>query len=410
MRPSGADFSQYRDTTIKRRTARRMLLRGFRSPAEYAKYLERDPLEAEALYRDVLINVTSFFREPEAFEELKREVFPEILRTKKDSQPIRIWVPGCSTGQEPYSLAIALLEFLESVNAVGDIQIFATDLGDPAVLDRARSGVYPESIESEVSSERLRRYFTKEDRTYRIDKRVRDVCVFARQNITVDPPFSRVDLVSCRNVLIYMSTAMQDRLLPVFHFALNQHGFLMLGHAETVGPFADLFELVSRRHKIYRRKQSSRRPQLTFMADEWLAGLVARPVGRSGHPPDFPSEADRLTLGHYAPPSVSSTLTLKSSSFVGGRRASWRPRRASRRPMSCAWHGADSRPSCGRLWRKPRPRERRSCASTCASRTPAGRSNSRFACCPSRWPSPRICACWCCSRRSTGQPGRRPFG
>jgi len=241
---SGVDFSQYRDTTIKRRTARRMLLRGFRSPAEYAKYLERDPLEAEALYRDVLINVTSFFREPEAFEDLKREVFPEILRSKQDSQPIRIWVPGCSTGQEPYSLAIVLLEFLESVKATVDVQIFATDLGDPAALDRARNGVYPESIESEVSGERLRRYFTKEDRTYRIDKRVRDACVFARQNITVDPPFSRVDLVSCRNVLIYMSTAMQDRLLPVFHFALNQPGFLMLGHAETIGPFADLFELV----------------------------------------------------------------------------------------------------------------------------------------------------------------------
>ncbi len=301
---SGVDFSQYRDTTIKRRTARRMLLRGFRSPAEYAKYLERDPLEAEALYRDVLINVTSFFREPEAFEDLKRDVFPEILRSKQDSQPIRIWVPGCSTGQEPYSLAIVLLEFLESMKASADIQIFATDLGDPATLDRARNGVYPESIESEVSGERLRRYFTKEDRTYRIDKRVRDACVFARQNITVDPPFSRVDLVSCRNVLIYMSTAMQDRLLPVFHFALNQPGFLMLGHAETVGPFADLFELVSRRHKIYRRKQSGRRPQLTFMGEDWLAGLVTRPVGRAGHPPDFPSEADRLVLGHYAPPSV----------------------------------------------------------------------------------------------------------
>ena len=314
---SGVDFSQYRDTTIKRRTARRMLLRGFKSPAEYAKFIERDPAEAEALYRDVLINVTSFFREPEMFEELKRQVFPEILKYATASRPIRIWVPGCSTGQEAYSLAIVLLEFLDSVDANRSMQIFATDLGDPAALDRARAGVYPESIESEVSPERLRRFFTKEDRAYRIQKSVRDLCVFARQNITVDPPFSRVDLVSCRNVLIYMSPALQERLLPVFHFALNPQGFLVLGVAETVGPFGGLFELVDRTHKIYRRKESPHRPQLAFMADEWLAGAAVRPSGGAGHPPDVQREADRLTLGRYAPPSVLVNADFEVQQFRG---------------------------------------------------------------------------------------------
>jgi two-component system CheB/CheR fusion protein len=243
---AGVDFSQYRDTTIKRRTARRMLLRGFSSATTYARFLEGDREEAEALYRDVLINVTSFFRDPGMFEALKRDVFPVIVGDKSDRAPIRVWVPGCSTGQEAYSLAIVLLEFLEETRVERRIQIFATDLGDPTVLDKARAGVYPESIEAEVGPERLRRFFTKDDRHYRITKTVRDVCVFARQNVTVDPPFSRVDLVTCRNVLIYMSAPLQERLLPVFHFALNRGGFLVLGKAETAGSAAGLFELAER--------------------------------------------------------------------------------------------------------------------------------------------------------------------
>jgi two-component system CheB/CheR fusion protein len=249
------DFSQYRDTTIKRRTARRMMLRGFTSPREYAQLLERDRAEADALYRDVLINVTSFFRDPEMFEALKQEVFPAIVNSKPEGPPIRIWVPGCSTGQEAYSIAMALSEFLDTAKTPRPIQIFGTDLGDPAFLDAARAGLYPESIEAEVSPERLRRFFVKDDRHYRIQKSVRDLCVFARQNVTVDPPFSRVDLITCRNVLIYMSSPLQERLLPVFHFALNARGFLVLGKAETVGSYDDLFSLTNRVHKIYRKKK-----------------------------------------------------------------------------------------------------------------------------------------------------------
>jgi two-component system, chemotaxis family, CheB/CheR fusion protein len=315
---SGVDFSQYRDTTIKRRTARRMLLRGFHTPAEYAAFLERDAEEATALYHDVLINVTSFFRDPDTFELLKGQVFPDIVKSHAESQPIRVWVPGCSTGQEAYSIAMALLEYLDSVKAKREIQIFATDLGDPAALDKARAGVYPESIESEVSPERLRRFFTKENQTYRINKSVRDLCVFARQNITIDPPFSRVDLVSCRNVLIYMSATLQQRLLPVFHFALNDRGFLLLGIAETIGSFSDLFEVIDRTHKIYRKKESSRRPLLTFMADDWLARATKRPPHTSAPPPvDFQREADRVTMGRYAPPAVLVTPEFEIQQFRG---------------------------------------------------------------------------------------------
>jgi two-component system CheB/CheR fusion protein len=168
-----------------------MVLRGFTSPQKYAQFVEQDTREAEALYRDVLINVTSFFRDPDMFDALKAHVFPAIVRGKAEGTPIRVWVPGCSTGQEAYSIAMVLLEYLDTVSAERELQIFATDLGDPATLDTARVGVYPESIEAEVSPERLRRFFTKENHGYRIHKSVRDPCVFARQNVTVDPPFSR---------------------------------------------------------------------------------------------------------------------------------------------------------------------------------------------------------------------------
>ena len=301
---TGVDFSHYRDTTIRRRAARRMLLRGFRAAADYARFVERDPGEADALYRDVLINVTSFFREPEMFEELKRVVFPEIVREPQNGQPIRVWVPGCSTGQEAYSLAIALLE----VSGRGGTQAGGPDLRDGsrrsgfarARAQRRLSGEHRVGSESRAASPVL--HEGRSEATG-FQKSVRDLCVFARQNITVDPPFSRVDLVSCRNVLIYMSATLQERLVPMFHFALNRGGFLVLGVAETVGSSTDLFEQVSRAHKIYRRKDSSHRTQLTFMSDQWLPGRPLRPEAFAQQP-DFIREADRLTLSRYAPPAV----------------------------------------------------------------------------------------------------------
>ena len=315
---SGVDFSQYRDTTIRRRTARRMLLRGIKSPAEYAELVERDRAEADALYRDVLINVTSFFRDAEVFAEMKRTVFPKIVAHRRQGEPVRVWVPGCSTGQEAYSVAIALLEYMDDVQQPMPLQVFGTDMGDAAALDRARAGLYPESIETEVSPTRLGRYFAKEPGGYRVQRAVRDLCVFARQNITVDPPFSRVDLITCRNVLIYMSPPLQHRLLPVFHFALNPGGFLILGIEESIGQSGDLFEPFSHQHKIFRRRETAHQPLVRLLRHDSALTTPARP-STAPRPPhvDYQREADRLILGRYAPPSVLVTQDFEIQQFRG---------------------------------------------------------------------------------------------
>jgi len=303
---TGVGFSLYRDTTLRRRIMRRMALHGEPSLAGYAGRLETDGGEVEALYRDLLINVTSFFRDPDLFETLKESVFPQIIKAKSLTAPLRLWVPGCSTGQEAYSPAIALREFFDDKPVRPPIQIFATDLSDAQALERARTGLYPESIEAEVSPERLRRFFKKEDHLYRIDRSIREACVFANQNITADPPFLHVDLISCRNVLIYMAPALQKRVLPSFHYALNIPGFLVLGSAETVGELNELFEVVDKAHKIYTKKVTGNRPLLPFSVENpktmAAAGHRCGPPGAA--PADFKREADRLLLGRYASPGV----------------------------------------------------------------------------------------------------------
>ena len=303
---TGVDFSQYRDTTIRRRILRRMALQGESSLAAYARRLEQDVPEVEALYGDFLINVTSFFRDPALFEALKTSVFPEILKAKPADAPLRLWVPGCSTGQEAYSLAIALWEFFDDKPLRRPFQIFATDLSDPGSLERARAGLYPESIKAELTPERLHRFFKKEDPFYRIDKSIRDSCVFARQNLTVDPPFSHVDLISCRNVLIYMALALQRRVLPTFHYALNVPGFLVLGSSETVGELNGLFEVMDRANKIYAKQVTASRPLVQFAIEGYkLPGAAGPRAGAPGSTPaDFQKEADRLLLSRYAPPGV----------------------------------------------------------------------------------------------------------
>jgi two-component system CheB/CheR fusion protein len=314
------DFSQYRDTTIKRRIMRRMALHTQYSLADYAERLEADGSEVDALYHDLLINVTSFFRDPDLFEALKRRVFPEIVKEKSPTAPLRMWVPGCSTGQEAYSLAITLLEFLDDFPVRPPIQIFATDLSDPTSLDKARAGVYPETIEADVSPDRLHRFFKREDHLYRIDKSIRDMCVFARQNVTSDPPFSHLDLISCRNVLIYLATPLQKRVLPAFHYALNAPGFLVLGTAETVGENADLFELLDRSNKIYAKKATASRPPLYFPNVDFKS-IAAAATRLPGAPPpapaDFGREADRILLGRFAPPGVLINENLDIIQFRG---------------------------------------------------------------------------------------------
>jgi two-component system CheB/CheR fusion protein len=304
---TGVDFSLYRDTTIRRRIMRRMALHAVASIADYAERLKSDKVEVDALYNDLLINVTSFFRDSEMFEALKSNIFPELAKAKAPADPFRIWVPGCSTGQEAYSLAIALVEFYDNQPVRPPIQVFATDLSDQTALDKARAGVYPEGIEIEVSADRLRRFFRREDHVYRIEKSIRDMCVFARHNVTADPPFSHLDLISCRNVLIYLATPLQKRILPTFHYALNVPGFLVLGSAETVGENADLFEVVDRAHRIYAKKGGAVRQHVFFPAPDMPAGapfVARRPAftGPAAH--DFQREADRILLGRYAPPGV----------------------------------------------------------------------------------------------------------
>lgn len=315
---AGVDFTHYRDTTTKRRITRRMVLHTKESLADYAKLLEQDRAELEALYHDLLINVTSFFRDPETFEALKQSVFPEILKNKTSATAVRIWVPGCSTGQEAYSLAIALLEFLDDKPNPPPVQIFATDLSDTVSLQRAREGVYSENIEAEVSPERLRRFFTKEDGNYRISKSIRDLCVFAKQNVAADPPFSRVDLISCRNLLIYLAPPLQKRVIPTFHFALNPAGFLLLGSSETVGGFTDLFGVVDPVHRIYVKSVTIMR-QYPFLNETELPtaagnlGMLASTVTIA----DWQREADRTLLGLYAPAGVLVNNNLDILQFRG---------------------------------------------------------------------------------------------
>ncbi len=243
-RATKVDFSEYKPPTIARRIKRRMVLHRMENLADYVALLQRDRAEVNALYQDILINVTSFFRNPEAFESLKQVVYPVILRSRGSSSgPIRMWVPGCSTGEETYSHAISLVEFLSEERTEVPIQIFGTDLSDNAV-QRARAGVYKESIEADISPMRLRRFFHKSDGGYQVSKIIRDLCIFSTQNVFSDPPFSRMDLVSCRNVMIYLGQSLQKRVIPIFHYALNPNGFLVIGNTEgLLGAGSVLFEV-----------------------------------------------------------------------------------------------------------------------------------------------------------------------
>ena len=260
------DFSNYKPSTIHRRIHRRMALHQITGMDGYVRYLQQNPNEVEALFRDMLIGVTSFFRDPEVFQALDGHFFPTIFRNKPAGSPIRIWVAGCSTGEEAYSLAILLVEQMEQLRKNHAVQVFATDIDSRAVAT-ARGGIYPASIVADVTPERLARFFVEEPGGgYRIHKGVRDMVVFSEQNVIKDAPFSKLDLISCRNVMIYMGAALQAALIPLFHYALNPGGLLLLGTSETTGLFTELFDVMDRKAKLYRRKeefQSGRRVGLS---------------------------------------------------------------------------------------------------------------------------------------------------
>jgi two-component system CheB/CheR fusion protein len=311
QKATGVDFRHYKQTTLQRRIKRRMLLHHVLKLKDYLHYIDHNPTELDALYRDLLIHVTEFFRDKGAFESLSLKILPSLMQDRKPGDgPLRIWVPGCSTGQEVYSLAMVLLEFLWSYDkrrnpaAIPNlaVQIFATDISDFA-LDRARSGVYAVNEASGISTERLSRFFVRHDGGYQIHKSVREMCVFAKQNVVKDPPFSNLDLISCRNLLIYFGPILQKRAIPTFYYALKPRGYLMLGPSESLGSFEDLFTLIDKKNKIYQKKRSNARVVTHFIGPNYVVPRL-EPI----HSPNIldagsnvDREVDRILAQRFVP-------------------------------------------------------------------------------------------------------------
>jgi two-component system, chemotaxis family, CheB/CheR fusion protein len=307
----GVDFGKYKQRTVQRGIRRRMVLNRVEKLADYTRFVKSNSAELDELYRDILIHRTGFFRDAGAFELLRTQIFPEILeKHRQDRTPIRIWVPGCSTGEEAYSMAIAISEYIwdnaaksGKPGALTPVQIFATDISDEA-LERARAGVYPESALTEVPAATLQKFFVRLEGGYHIGKYIREVCVFARQNIVRDPPFSRLDLISCRNVLIYLGPEMQRRVVPALYYGLNPKGYLLLGSSENIGVFSDHFELVDKEIKLYRRKAHGRRLISYFTNVHWTRTTEAEKAPRRGTGTPVERELDRVIASRFAPASM----------------------------------------------------------------------------------------------------------
>ncbi len=314
---TGVDFSYYKYSTLERRIVRRMVLHKIARLSQYVRYLQENPGELRALYEDILIHVTAFFREPETFQELKDTILPNLLRTRRADEPIRVWIPGCSTGEEAYSIAMVLLEYLGDRAASVRIQLFGTDISE-AAIERARAGTYSESSVAEVSPDRLRRFFVKGNGEYQITKSLREMCIFARQDLAKDPPFSRMDLISCRNVLIYMGPVLHKKLMGIFHYALKPTGLLILGKSESISGFSDLFMPVGRKHKIYSKKLVETHPVFDVpAADDDGAHERAEKKPETPMKFDLRKEADRLVINHYAPAGLVASESLHILQFRG---------------------------------------------------------------------------------------------
>lgn len=303
----GTDFTYYKQTTIRRRILRRMALNKNDEPAAYLKYLRENKAEQDVLYQDLLIPVTSFFRDPKTFENLCETVFPLIVKNKTAGEPIRIWVAGCSTGEEAYSIAICIKEYLDDHSATapgGSVQIFASDISEPAIT-KARLGIYTKTELTSLSPQRLKEFFTKTKGGYQVNKQVRDICVFAAHNFLKDPPFSKMDLISCRNVLIYMEPYLQRKALTTFHYALNPKAFLLLGKSETTGSVTHLFAPVAKNDKLFTRKDvTSRHIPVTSQRSEKNLTAVNSILNTENKRADFQKTADDIILSKYTPAGV----------------------------------------------------------------------------------------------------------
>jgi two-component system CheB/CheR fusion protein len=316
---TGVDFTHYKQTTLKRRILRRMVLYQLDQLEDYVQYLQNNPAEVTALYQDMLITVTSFFRDLEAFEALKTKVFPVLAEGRKPDSPFRIWVAGCSTGEEAYSIAICLLEFLTNQGINIPIHIFATDINEVAI-EKARTAIYKPSQVADISPERLGRFFIQVEGGYQISKQVRELCVFARQNLISDPPFSRLDLITCRNVLIYLNSPVQKKVVSMFHYGLKPSGFVILGTSETVGESSDLFALLDKRYKIYARKIAPGRLGIELVASNYSLEMIKPqlPVSETARDGlEIQKQADRIVLNQYAPVGVIINSDLEILQFRG---------------------------------------------------------------------------------------------
>ncbi|HEY5006010.1 MAG TPA: chemotaxis protein CheB [Ktedonobacteraceae bacterium] len=321
---TNVDFAAYKATTLKRRIARRMVLLQIDSEADYLVYLHDHQTEVAALYQDMLIGVTAFFRNPEAYQALTHEVFPRLLATKAPLDPLRIWVPGCSTGEEVYSLAICLQEYLTERNLPISFQLFGTDLNGTAIA-QARKGIYTSDVLSDLPPGHLQHFFLPVNEGYQISKALREHCVFAQHNLLTDPPFSHLDLLICQNVLIYLKPDAQQKLMKMFHYALISHSFLLLGPSETIGAASDLFAQVGEYRQLYRQKSTSVRPSFVWDVRTSVRSEPHNPSregnsmqdGENIHEFDIQKETDRLLLARYAPACVVIDAQMQILQFRG---------------------------------------------------------------------------------------------
>lgn len=317
LKCSGIDFSQYKPTTLRRRIARRMATTRHAGMAAYARHLRAHPEETQALYEDVLIHVSNFFRDDEAFRALQRKVIAPIASAAKASEPIRVWVPGCACGEEVYSIGMLLLETLGKQAGARRIQLFGTDVSAPDI-DLARAGRYPAQIADQISPQRLKRFFVQVRGGYQVTKELRELCVFACQEVGSDPPFSRLDLISCRNLLIYFGRPLQNRVIETFHYALKPGGFLFLGRSESLAGHAHLFGLLDKKHRIYTRKPGARtspQPKPAHAGGRHTRPAVASPA--PGSDAELRHALERMLLDRYAPPGLFVDDDLQIRSFMG---------------------------------------------------------------------------------------------
>lgn len=317
----GLDFTHYKTTTISRRISRRMVLLKLENLKSYIKFLRENKDEVEELYEDLLLKVTSFFRDPKVFHTLKKQVIPAILRNKTKGQEVRIWVPGCSTGEEAYSIAICLIEAMGNKKSAVSVRIFATDVSENGI-DKARRGIYGENIKNDFTPEQLKRFFTKTGNSYKVSKLLREVCIFSKQNVFSDPPFSNVDLISCRNLIIYLQPVLQKEVFHKFHYALRPGGFLLLGNSESAGGYSHLFKTLDRKSRIFVKKYLSVESKLGldqryYPPNKLGAKEKTDTSARRSKEAEIESMIERIVLSEYAPCGVLVDSDMEVVQFRG---------------------------------------------------------------------------------------------